>query len=71
MGRTLQIGQTCCYWSDGANKPLPALCVDCEPDGTAILTVFTGAGGRFTKTCSPKTDATGEGWGEVGQRFHG
>lgn len=71
MGRTLQIGQNCVYWSNGAKKPLPALCVDCDADGTAILAVFTAAGGRFTKTVGPKNDVTDEGWGEVGQTFHG
>lgn len=70
MGRTLMIGQSCCYWIQGAKKPLPALCVDCDSEGIATLAVFTGAGGRFTKICAPKNDATSEGWGQVGEFFH-
>lgn len=71
MGRTLQIGQNCTYWPPAATKPLPALCVDCDADGIATLAVFTAAGGRFTKICAPKSDAIGEGWGQVGETFHG
>lgn len=70
MGHTLQIGQTCCYWSANASKPLPAICIDCDEDSLATLQVFTAAGGRFTKICKPRDSVTNEGWGEVGQFFH-
>ena len=70
MGRTLQIGQNCCYWSANAKKPLPALCIDCDESGMATLVAFTAAGGRFTKTVGPKADAIGEGWAGVGESFH-
>jgi hypothetical protein len=69
MGPSLQIGQTCCYWSKGADKPLPALVVDCEGD-TAVLAVFSPTGGRFIKTCNQKIDRQAEGWTEVGQIIH-
>lgn len=70
MGHTLEIGQTCCYWSNGADKPLAAICMDCDHDGYATLQVFTAAGGRFTKVCNHKQDARGEGWTNVGERVH-
>lgn len=70
MGRTLMIGQTACYWPQGATKPLAAICLDMDGE-QATLAVMTKEGGRFVKTVGPKEDATGEGWGEVGQVFHG
>jgi hypothetical protein len=70
MGPKLEIGQTCCYWSTGATKPLAAICMDMDNEtGKATLQVFTIVGGRFTKTCDPKMDPTSEGWAEVGQSF--
>lgn len=70
MGRTLLIGQTCCYWPKGADKPLAAMCLDCDGLGNATLAVFTVEGGRFVKTVGPKDSRNGEGWGGVGQIFH-
>lgn len=71
MGRTLQIGQPACYWPKNATKPLPALTIDCDRDGQAMLVIFTGAGGRFVKTVGPLNRRGGEGWTEVGQRVVG
>lgn len=69
MTPTLWIGQNCCYYSKGNNKPLAALCVDMdESTGLATLAVFTAEGGRFVKKDMPWRNQGGvEGWNEIGQ----
>lgn len=69
----LMIGQTCCYWGAKSQKPDPAICNDWDEDtGTATLTVFTTAGGRFTKAgVSFRNSSGGEGFTEVGQIVRG
>lgn len=69
MGRTLQIGQTCQYWTKGASKPLAAIVLDVD-GSIATLSVLTPTGGRFMEAAvEPKFVVGGSGWTEIGQEI--